>query len=43
MTMRKMLGMVCYIGIVSFGFSINAVAGIIALILCWMVAWKMER
>jgi hypothetical protein len=41
--MRKMLGIVCYIGIVTFGFSINTAFGIIALILCWMVAWKMER
>ena len=40
MAMKKILGAICYIGVVCIGFSINTHAGIAALIICWLIEWK---
>lgn len=43
MAMKKILGAVCYIGVVCIGFSINTHAGIAALIICWIIERKRCR
>ncbi len=40
MAMKKILGVVCYIGVVCIGFSIGTHTGIAALIICWLIEWK---
>jgi hypothetical protein len=42
MAMKKILGAICYIGVVCIGFSISTAAGIAAIILSWLVARKLE-
>jgi hypothetical protein len=40
--MKKAIGVIGFIGAVCIGFSISTAAGIVAIILSWLVARKLE-